>query len=174
MLIKETQKPKDGGNTQMEFVTTLELSPGSEAVVEHQFEANRAWDLDKGRGILLASNSAVLTIIIATWIFSSGHISTSNPNRRQPTHEILVFKKIVKQKSLSLAFSFSFSPISSAFWNADAVTNLSFLCSLSSDLLKMTWFKTGQWHWTLHFLFLFLFLFSHCVDNFIYFVLRFR
>lgn len=105
MLIKETQKPKDGGNTQMEFVTTLELSPGSEAVVEHQFEANRAWDLDKGRGILLASNSAVLTIIIATWIFSSGHISTSNPNRRQPTHEILVFKKIVKQKSLSLAFS---------------------------------------------------------------------
>ena len=85
------------GNTQMELVTTLELSTGSGTVVDHQLEANRARDFNKRRSILvpafsrdicggirrLASNPAVVTIIVS---ISSGHISLIGGNPQQKNH----------------------------------------------------------------------------------------
>lgn len=83
-------------------------------------------------------------MIIATRIFSSGHIFTSRPNRREAT-KLFSFSKEQKKKqncqtkineksSLAIAISLCFSPISSAFWNADAVIILQIYPSSSLSL----------------------------------------
>ena len=104
----------NGGSTQMELVTTLELSHGSGTVVDHQLEANRARDFNKRRSILvpafsrdirrLASNPAVVTII--TIIISSGHMSPPSLNRREHNKKNLVFEKC-QTKIISVALSLS-------------------------------------------------------------------